>query len=111
MNEEKKMQPIKAGLFDATPKAKPLDNVPCSLVLLSNLSSTNDVVNAPGNAPIPDSANQEIYWGVNGFCANPLNPSSVSILIPVANLNQLFVRCSTDNTEGKRLYYTCFDEI
>ncbi len=106
----KTMQPVRAGLFDAEPKAQPLESFPCKMVLLSNLSASNDILNAPGNAPQPESPNEEIYWGHNGFCANPLYPGSVSILIPVANLNQIFVRCSSDNS-GKRVYFTCFNEI
>lgn len=104
------LQPILSGFADAEKQAKPLPDVACKFVILSNFSAANDVINNPGNAPQGDSPNEEIYWGAGGICVNQLSPGTGTILIPAANLKQIFVRCSQTNT-GKRVYFTVFDEI
>lgn len=106
-----KLKPIKSAYIDAEKRPKPLESIECDAVLLCNWTAANDVKNNPGNAPESDSpTNEEIYWGAGANCVNQLFPGNSTILIPVSNLDELYVRCSQE-IEGKRVYYTIFGEV
>lgn len=107
----KKLQPIYSHYIDAQKEAKPLPDLACSFVMMSNWTAANDVLNNPGNAPTPDDPlNEEIYFGADGACVHQLFTGDTTVLLPVVNANQIFVRCSQSNT-SKRVYFTCFEEI
>lgn len=106
-----KLQPVLSGFADALKKPKRLPNLSCSFVMLANWTVADDVIDAPDvEIGGVETDNRQIYWGADGVCVNQLLPRTTTILIPVANLNQIFVKCS-NSIESKRMYFTCFDEI
>jgi hypothetical protein len=110
-NSKKQLQIVYSHFFDCEKEPKPLPAYKAKFVMLCNWTAANDVINNPGNAPqMDDPSNEEIYWGANGNCVNQLFPGFNTILLPVSNLDQISVRCS-QLIEGKRVYYTIFDEV
>lgn len=87
-------------------------SVPCDFVMLSVSNTVDD----PGQSFAPrdpttgyDESNEEVYWGFEAVCVHQLFPKDTTDLIPVKDLQDIFVRHSTKKAGSpQRVGFSCF---
>ena len=87
-------------------------SIPCDFVMLSVSNTADD----PSESFAPrdpesgyDETKQEVYWGFDAVCVHQLFPKDSTDLIPVSDVQDIFVRHSTKKGgPPQRIGFSCF---
>ena len=88
-------------------------DIPCRFVQIAIWNTEDDgedTIMPPdtGLAPTFVASFYEIYYGFNNQCVHQLFPGETTLLIPICNARDVFIRRSRQRNKDTRVFYSLF---